>query len=78
MENETSVTGPEFAGQLVTKAKAAEFLAASEKTLDREIDAGELPVVTVRGGVRLKVADLNAYVERNTVVKKPPGNRRKE
>ena len=49
---------------LVTKSEAAEQLCVSLRTLERLISAGRLPLVHVEGAARIRVADLEAYVQR--------------
>ena len=48
---------------LITKAEAAERLAVSVRTVERLITAGRLPLVHLEGAARLRVADLEAYVD---------------
>jgi excisionase family DNA binding protein len=48
---------------LITKAEAAERLGISVRTVERLIAAGRLPLVHVEGAARLRVADLEAYVD---------------
>jgi excisionase family DNA binding protein len=48
---------------LITKAEAAEQLGISVRTVHRLIAAGKLPLVHVEGAARLRVADLEAYVD---------------
>jgi excisionase family DNA binding protein len=48
---------------LITKAEAAEQLGISVRTVERLIAAGRLPLVHVEGAARLRVADLEAYVD---------------
>ncbi len=48
---------------LITKAEAAERLGVSVRTVERLIAAGRLPLVHVEGAARLRVADLEAYVD---------------
>ena len=48
---------------LITKAEAAERLAVSVRTVERLITAGRLPLVHVEGAARLRVADVEAYVD---------------
>ncbi len=48
---------------LITKAEAAEQLGISVRTVHRLIAAGRLPLVHVEGAARLRVADLEAYVD---------------
>jgi len=47
----------------VTKAEAADQLGVSVRTVERLIAAGRLPLVHVEGAARLRVADLEAYVD---------------
>jgi excisionase family DNA binding protein len=49
---------------LVTKSEAAEQLSVSLRTLERLISAGRLTLVHVEGAARVRVADLEAYVQR--------------
>ena len=49
---------------LVTKREAAEQLCVSLRTLERLISGGRLPLVHVEGAARIRVADLEAYVQR--------------
>jgi excisionase family DNA binding protein len=55
---------------LITKAEAAEQLGISVRTVHRLIAAGKLPLVHVEGAARVRVADLEAYVD--SLV--PPGH----
>jgi excisionase family DNA binding protein len=48
---------------LVTKRDAAEQLGVSLRTIERLISAGRLPLVHVEGAARVRVGDLEAYVE---------------
>ena len=48
---------------LITKAEAAERLAVSVRTVERLIAGGRLPLVHVEAAARLRVADLEAYVD---------------
>jgi excisionase family DNA binding protein len=48
---------------LVTKRDAAEQLGVSLRTIERLIAAGRLPLVHVEGAARVRVGDLEAYVE---------------
>ena len=48
---------------LITKAEAADQLGVSVRTVERLITAGRLPLVHVEGAARLRVADLEAYVD---------------
>ena len=48
---------------LITKAEAADQLGVSVRTVERLIAARRLPLVHVEGAARLRVADLEAYVD---------------
>ena len=48
---------------LITKGDAAEQLGVSLRTIERLIAAGRLPLVHVEGAARVRVADLEAYVQ---------------
>ncbi|HET6757990.1 MAG TPA: helix-turn-helix domain-containing protein [Propionibacteriaceae bacterium] len=48
---------------LITKAEAAEQLGISVRTVERLIAGGRLRLVHVEGAARLRVADLEAYVD---------------
>ena len=48
---------------LITKSEAAELLGVSLRTIDRLISAGRLPLVHVEGAARVRVTDLEAYVQ---------------
>jgi excisionase family DNA binding protein len=48
---------------LITKREAAEQLGVSLRTIERLISAGRLPLVHVEGAARVRVADLEAYVQ---------------
>jgi len=48
---------------MITKAEAAEQLGVSVRTIERLVSAGRLPLVHVEGAARLRVADIEAYVE---------------
>ncbi len=50
---------------LLTYPEAADALKVHVRTLQREIDAGALPFVEVRGAKRIAQADLDAYIARN-------------
>jgi excisionase family DNA binding protein len=47
---------------LVTKREAADRLGVSERTVDRLVASGRLPLVHVERAARLRVTDLEAYV----------------
>ena len=48
---------------LITKSEAARQLDVSLRTIERLISAGRLPLVHVEGAARVRVADLEAYVQ---------------
>jgi excisionase family DNA binding protein len=48
---------------LITKGDAAEVLGVSLRTIERLISAGRLPLVHVEGAARIRVTDLEAYVQ---------------
>jgi len=48
---------------LVTKVEVATVLSVSIRTVERLIAAGRLPVVHVEGATRIRVEDLNTYVQ---------------
>jgi excisionase family DNA binding protein len=48
---------------LITKSEAAEQLGISLRSIERLISAGRLPLVHVEGAARVRVADLEAYVQ---------------
>ena len=48
---------------LITKSDAAEVLGVSLRTIERLISAGRLPLVHVEGAARIRVSDLEAYVQ---------------
>jgi excisionase family DNA binding protein len=62
-EYEASEDVPVMPRLLITKAEAAERLGVSVRTVERLIAAGRLPLVHVEGAARLRVADLEAYVD---------------
>lgn len=49
---------------LLTLDAAAEVLALSRRTIEREISAGRLAVVRIRGAVRVAQSDLDGYIVR--------------
>ena len=59
----TSQDVPVVRRLLITKAEAADQLGVSVRTVERLISAGRLPLVHVEGAARLRVADLEAYVD---------------
>ena len=59
----TSQDVPVMRRLLITKAEAADQLGVSVRTVERLISAGRLPLVHVEGAARLRVADLQAYVD---------------
>jgi excisionase family DNA binding protein len=48
---------------LITKREAAEQLGISLRTIERLISSGRLPLVHVEGAARVRVSDLEAYVQ---------------
>jgi excisionase family DNA binding protein len=48
---------------LITKSDAADVLCVSVRTIERLISSGRLPLVHVEGAARLRVSDLEAYVQ---------------
>jgi excisionase family DNA binding protein len=48
---------------LITKSDAAEALGVSLRTIERLIAAGRLPLVHVEGAARVRVTDLEAFVQ---------------
>ena len=48
---------------LITKSDAAEQLGVSLRTIERLISSGRLPLVHVEGAARVRVTDLEAFVE---------------
>ena len=48
---------------LITKSDAAEVLGISLRTIERLISSGRLPLVHVEGAARVRVTDLEAYVQ---------------
>ena len=48
---------------LITKSEAAGQLGVSLRTIERLISAGRLPLAHVEGAARVRVADLEAYVQ---------------
>ncbi len=64
---------------LLTKKEAAEAIAVSERTLERLIQAGEIPTVRINGAgfraiVRIHRADLERWAESlTTIVPAAPG-----
>lgn len=62
---------------LLTEADAARWLACCTRTLRALRQAGEIPYVQLRSGIRYSLDDLQAFVARqrtcqSTVVKAPP------
>jgi excisionase family DNA binding protein len=48
---------------LITKSEAAEQLGVSLRTIERLISSSRLPLVHVEGAARVRVSDLEAFVE---------------
>ncbi len=57
--------------ELLTKAEAAELLKVSQSTLDRIVLDGDLPAYRVRGQMRYKRSDVDAYLGRCRVLVRP-------
>ena len=54
--------------QLLTRKEAAKFLAIKPQTLAKwAMDGQHVPYVRVGGAIRYKLADLEAFVERQTI-----------
>lgn len=49
---------------LLTKAEAAEMLRISQSTLDRIVSDGDLTAYRIRGQMRYKRSDVDAYLNR--------------
>jgi len=66
-----AVTVLQFGDQLVvcllTRAKVAQILSVSPHTVDREVSAGRLAKVVVRGQVRYLLDDVLDYTKRQRV-----------
>ena len=57
--------------ELLTKAEAAERLKVSQSTLDRIVLDGDLPAYRIRGQMRYKRSDVDAYLNRCRVLVRP-------
>jgi excisionase family DNA binding protein len=58
-----AVQDDQMAGRiLVSKAEAAELLGVSVRTVERLIAAGQLPLLHIERASRLRVTDIEAYV----------------
>ena len=51
--------------RLMTPDEAAGFLSVSTRTLKRLVAEGELGAVKIRGSMRFKLEDLEAFIEAN-------------
>lgn len=51
---------------LLTRAEVADLLAVSERTVIRLRSAGAFPAVRIGQQIRFRVADIRAYIERQT------------
>ena len=51
--------------RLLRKKEAAEMLACSERTIDRDASCGRLTRVRVRGGVRFRLSEVQAIINGN-------------
>ncbi|VGO21720.1 helix-turn-helix domain-containing protein [Pontiella sulfatireligans] len=52
--------------KLLPLLDAADILGVSKRTVDRLIACGELPVVKINRSTRIPLAEIQAYIERNT------------
>ncbi len=59
MTNHNETTNYE---RLLRKKEAAEILACSTRTIDREASSGRLTRVKVRGGVRFRLSQVQAVI----------------
>lgn len=50
--------------EILTLEEVADFLKTSVKTVRRLIGSGELPAFKVRGQLRVRKSDLEAYIDR--------------
>ena len=55
----------EPSNRLLRKREAAEMLACSERTIDRDASCGRLTRVRVRGGVRFRLSEVQAIINGN-------------
>ena len=60
-----------MATALLTYQETADRLRITVRTLYRIIDDGDLPPIKIRGSLRISVADLEAYLQRQ---RKGPGD----
>jgi excisionase family DNA binding protein len=60
---QTAQDAPVVRRLAITKAEAAEQLGVSVRTIERLVSAGRLTLVHIEGAARLRVADLEAYLE---------------
>ena len=51
--------------RLMTPNEAANFLSVSTRTLKRLVAEGKLGAVKIRGSMRFKLKDLEAFIEAN-------------
>lgn len=56
---------------LLTKAEAAELLRISQSTLDRIVSDGDLTAYRIRGQMRYKRSDVDAYLNRCKIPARP-------
>ena len=54
---------------LLTKVSACEYLAVSERTLDRIVRDGELAAYRVRGQLRFRLDDIESYLAARRVAR---------
>lgn len=57
-----SAQTPDASDRLLRKKQAAELLACSPRTVDREASCGRLTQVKVRGGVRFRFSEVQAII----------------
>ncbi len=56
---------------LLTIPAAADRASVSRRTIEREIAAGRLPVIPIRGAVRIDERDLEAYIQQSRTTRTP-------
>lgn len=56
---------PSSDDKLLRKWQVAEKLACSTKTVEREVQDGNLTRVKIRGGVRFRESEVNEIINRN-------------
>lgn len=58
---------------LMTIKEVAEYLQVSVRTVQRILDSGELPYRKIKGSIRIKMEDLDKYVEKCSRTKTEKG-----